>query len=83
MPERKEAKVRLTPTQLRIAQAIGDNVYRERQRLGVSRKELAFMVQRSVTLITETENGRYYPSIKTLCEIADILDIDVFKLFER
>ncbi len=56
-------------------------IYEKRTEKNLSLRELAAMSGVSRTHINEIENGNRHPTVKTLCEIAEVLDVPVTDLF--
>lgn len=61
---------------------IGDKIKQERREGGLTQSELAEKVGISRNYISDLENNRYVPSVKTLSKIASVLRIDLNFLIE-
>lgn len=61
---------------------IGDKIKAERREGGLTQSELADKVGISRNYISDLENNRYVPSVKTLSKIASVLRIDLNFLIE-
>jgi immF control region 10 kDa protein len=61
---------------------IGDKIKAKRREGGLTQSELADKVGISRNYISDLENGRYIPSVKTLSKIASVLGIDLNFLIE-
>jgi len=53
------------------------NIKKLRQKLGLTQKELAEKAGLSVSYLTDIENGRERPAIKTLARIAKVLGVSI------
>lgn len=61
---------------------LGRQIRRERQRVGISLRELARRVGVSASLLSQVETGRTHPSVSTLYAIVSELEISLDNLFE-
>jgi len=59
---------------------LGKNIKNKRQDLGLSQSELAKMAKISVSYLSEIENERTNPSLKTLLRIAEALKVNISEL---
>lgn len=57
------------------------NLYNIRKQKGYTQKELAFGIGVSESLISYWESGKRVPSLKTLENLVNFLDIDINELF--
>ena len=55
---------------------IGDNIKKFRTEKGMTQKELADKIDRSLRMVQKYESGEVEPSIEVLNEIATILDVE-------
>ena len=62
--------------------AVGDNIKKYREQLGLSQKELASMCGIGVSTIQYYEYGKTSPKLPTLQKIANALHVDIKKLDE-
>ncbi len=60
---------------------IGEEIKKKRLKKHIKQCELAKKAGMSNTFLSDIENGRSEPSIKTLGKIADALEIDIKKFF--
>lgn len=65
-----------------IYKLIGLNIRKQRKIIGISQEELAFRLQSARNYIGCIERGEKQPSLPFLIDIADILNIEVYKLFK-
>ena len=63
--------------------AIGAELRRRRESMGISLRELARRVSVSASLVSQVERGLAMPSVSTLYSIARVLDLSLDQLFER
>lgn len=61
---------------------LGRQIRHERQRLGISLRELARRVGVSASLLSQVETGRTHPSVSTLYAIVSELEISLDDLFD-
>jgi transcriptional regulator with XRE-family HTH domain len=61
---------------------LGPQIRRERQRVGISLRELARRVGVSASLLSQVETGRTHPSVSTLYAIVSELEISLDDLFD-
>lgn len=59
----------------------GEKIKKVRESQGITLKQLAMQMDVSASLISQIENNKVSPSIETLLNLADILDIDPEYLF--
>ena len=59
---------------------IGNNIREARLKLGWSMRQLATQAEVSPSLISQIENGRTMPSVRTLYSLAEALSLPVNKL---
>ncbi|MFP4017064.1 MAG: helix-turn-helix domain-containing protein [Halanaerobiales bacterium] len=58
------------------------NVLKElRKDRGLTLRELGKEAGVSATLISDIENGRYYPSLKTLSKLSNALEVKISQIF--
>ena len=60
---------------------VGKNIKFFRFRRQLSQADLAEKVQISITSLSDIERGINFPQAKTLCSIAQALDVEVWSLF--
>lgn len=60
---------------------IGEKIKKKRLEKNIKQCELAKKAGMSNTFLSDIENGRSEPSIKTLSKIAGALEIDIKKFF--
>lgn len=58
-----------------------EKIKKKRLEKNIKQRELAKKAGMSNTFLSDIENGRLEPSIKTLGKIADALEIDIKKFF--
>lgn len=63
-----------------IAIKIGQRIKDLRKQANLSQAELAFRCNFEASNLNRIEAGRTYPSIKTLCKIANGLEVPFYKL---
>lgn len=61
---------------------LGRQIRRERQRVGISLRELARRVGVSASLLSQVETGRTHPSVSTLYAVVNELEISLDDLFD-
>lgn len=61
---------------------IGLNIKKQRNLIDISQEELAFRLQSARNYLGCIERGEKQPSLPFLLDIADALDIEVYKLFK-
>lgn len=59
----------------------GLNLARKREKFGISAYELSLRLGKDSTYINKIENGKIFPSVPMIFEIANILEIDPSELF--
>ncbi len=59
----------------------GLNLSKKRNKVGISAYELSLRLGKDATYINKIENGKVYPSVPMLFEIADALGIETYQLF--
>lgn len=64
-------------------EGFGGRVRRLRRRRGISQQTLADFCAVSRTTITEYEQGRYQPTVETLCRLADFFAVSTDYLLGR
>ena len=62
--------------------SIGENIRLNRDKSGMTQDELAEKVGISRNYISDLENDRYIPSVKTLTKIAKVLNMNLDFLLE-
>ena len=60
---------------------LGENIRRERLARNLSVRELAELIDRSISFVALIERGKRGPSWDTLCKFADAFDVSVESLF--
>ena len=75
-----EARLTPAPKSLEPA-AIGDRLRAERQRHGMTVREIARRVQVSPSLISQIERGKVNPSVSTLWALVTVLGVPMSELF--
>ena len=65
-----------------IRQIVGQNVAREREKMGISQEELGFRADLHRTYISGVERGIRNPTVTVLQKIADALEVQVNKLLK-
>jgi transcriptional regulator with XRE-family HTH domain len=65
-----------------IYKQIGLNIKNQRKIIGISQEELAFRLQSARNYIGCIERGEKQPSLSFLLDIAEFLNIEVYKLFK-
>jgi len=61
---------------------LGKNIKNKRQDQGLNQSELAKMAKISVSYLSEIENERTSPSLKTLLRIAGALKVNIAELIQ-
>jgi len=64
-----------------LREKVGKNVKFFRFRRQLSQADLAEKAQISITSLSDIERGNNFPQAKTLCNLAQALDIEVWSLF--
>ena len=59
---------------------IGENIARQRKRLGLTQEELAEKMNVSAQAVSKWENDLSYPDIETLCKLADLFECSLDEL---
>lgn len=59
----------------------GLNLAKKREKFGISAYELSLRLGKDTTYINKIENGKRFPSVPMLFEIASVLEISVENLF--
>lgn len=62
--------------------SIGENIRLNRDKVGMTQDELAEKAGISRNYISDLENNRYIPSVKTLSKIAKVLNMNLDFLLE-
>ncbi len=62
---------------------VGENVRRRRKRLKMTQAELAYLAQINTGFISEIENGKANPSVKTLDALAIALNTEPLMLLNQ
>ena len=62
---------------------VGENVRRRRKRLKMTQAELAYLAQINTGFISEIENGKANPSVKTLDALAIALNSETLMLLNQ
>ena len=65
-----------------VYKQIGLNIKKQRKIIDISQEELAFRLHSARNYIGCIERGEKQPSLPFLLNIADTLDIEVYKLFK-
>ena len=60
----------------------GLNLAKKREKMGISAYELSLRLGKDATYINKIENGKVYPSVPMLFEIADALEIEPYQLLQ-
>lgn len=60
----------------------GLNLSKKRNKVGISAYELSLRLGKDATYINKIENGKVYPSVPMLFEIADALGIEPYQLLQ-
>ena len=64
-----------------LKEKLGRNIKFFRFRKQFSQADLAEKIQISVTSLSDIERGNNFPQAKTLCSLAQALDVEVWSLF--
>jgi len=64
-----------------LKENLGKNIKFFRFRSQLSQAELAEKAQISITSLSDIERGNNFPQAKTLCNLAQALDVEVWSLF--
>ncbi len=67
----------------RIQACLAGNMKRYRKQLHLSQEKLAEEAKASANYIAMIENGRYFPSLPMLRQIATALKVDALDLFDK
>ena len=67
----------------KIQACLASNMKRYRKQLHLSQEKLAEKAKASANYIAMIENGRYFPSLPMLRQIASALNIDSLDLFDK
>lgn len=62
--------------------SIGDNIRKYRRKKNLTQKQLGELLELSNTYLSDIENNRTNPSIKTLKKVAKALEISYIELLE-
>lgn len=62
--------------------SIGDEIRKKRKKLKITQTELAEKTGVCRNYISDLENNRYMPSVKTLAKISKVLNLDINFLVE-
>jgi transcriptional regulator with XRE-family HTH domain len=66
----------------RLKAALGKNIKFLRFRRQLSQADLAEKANISVTFLSNVERGNNFPKARTLCNLAETLDVQVWELFK-
>lgn len=64
-----------------ICKELGNNIRRLRKAAGFSQETFAEAIEIGTTSLSLIETGKGFVTARTLAKIADVLNVDVFKLF--
>jgi len=64
-----------------LKEKVGKNIKFFRFRRQLSQADLAEKAQISITSLSDIERGINFPQAKTLCSLAQVLDVEVWSLF--
>ena len=64
-----------------LKEKVGKNIKFYRFRRQLSQADLAEKAQLSITSLSDIERGNNFPQAKTLCSLAQALDVEVWLLF--
>jgi len=64
-----------------LRKKVGKNIKFYRFRKQLSQADLAEKAQISITSLSDIERGNNFPQAKTLCNLAQALDVEVWSLF--
>ena len=64
-----------------ICKELGNNIRRLRKAPGFSQETFAEAIEIGTTSLSLIETGKGFVTARTLAKIADVLNVDVFKLF--
>jgi len=64
-----------------LKEKVGKNIKFYRFRRQLSQADLAEKAQISITSLSDIERGNNFPQAKTLCNLAKVLDVEVWSLF--
>jgi len=67
----------------KIQACLAGNMKRYRKQLHLSQEKLAEKAKASANYIAMIENGRYFPSLPMLRQIASALNVDSLDLFDK
>jgi transcriptional regulator with XRE-family HTH domain len=65
-----------------LKKKVGKNIKFFRFRRQLSQADLAEKAQISITSLSDIERGNNFPQAKTLCNLAQALDVEVWSLFK-
>ena len=65
-----------------LKEKVGKNIKFFRFRRQLSQADLAEKAQISITSLSDIERGNNFPQAKTLCNLAQALDVEVWSLFK-
>ena len=65
-----------------LKESLGKNIKFFRFRRQLSQADLAEKAQISITSLSDIERGNNFPQAKTLCNLAQALDVEVWSLFK-
>ena len=65
-----------------LKEKVGKNIKFFRFRRQLSQADLAEKAQISITSLSDIERGNNFPQAKTLCNLAQALDVEVWALFK-
>ena len=66
---------------LEVCKNLGNNIKKYRKAAGYSQETFAEAIEIGTTSLSLIETGKGFVKAKTLAKIADVLNVDVFKLF--
>lgn len=69
-------------TEKALAQRIGANIKKHRQKSGLSAEKLAYENDFSKSYLSEIENGKKFPTIAFLLKISNALSVEITEFFE-
>src|SRR5438093_4905794 len=80
---KRTAKPRVAGTPGTPSSPLGERLRRERDRLGLSLRELARRLEVSPSLVSQIETGKIQPSVRTLYAIVSELGVSLDELFSE
>ncbi len=63
-----------------LLKTIGENIRKHRKDKGLSQEELANLCDMDRTYLSDIENAKYNVTLKKLCEIANVLGVEILVL---